>query len=325
MSTLSALPSRRSYLIVSPLGERGQHVVKDPFSGAYYHLGAEESFLLLKLDGTCTRDRIRDEFKDEFDEPLEDDDLDDFLELARSSNFIDYADGEARSQSPAPAPDAAPRSYEQSILYWRKPVFDPDKLFDWLEPKLRWIWTLPFVLVSSLLMIVAVAVLWSQREAATTQFAQAMRWQTFFIAWLTLIACTTAHEFAHGLTCKHWGGRVREVGFFLIFFLPAFYCDVSDAWLMREKSKRLWVTLAGAWCDLSIWALSVFVWRLSMPDTLLNYLAWVVMSITGVRTFFNFNPLLKLDGYYLLSDATGIFNLRQRSWDRFMATLRWLL
>src|SRR5215213_2453717 len=149
MSTLSALPSRRSQLIVSPLGERGQHVVKDPFSGAYYHLGPEESFLLLKLDGTCTRDRIRDEFQDEFDEPLEDDDLDDFLELARSSNFIDYADEESRAKSPAAA---APQPYEQSILYWRKPVFDPDRLFDWLEPKLRWIWTLPFVVLSALLM-----------------------------------------------------------------------------------------------------------------------------------------------------------------------------
>ena len=44
---------------------------------------------------------------------------------------------------------------------------------------------------------------------------------------------------AHGLTCKHFGGRVREIGFLLIYFQPAFFCNVSDAWLFPEKSKRI--------------------------------------------------------------------------------------
>jgi len=55
----------------------------------------------------------------------------------------------------------------------------------------------------------------------------------------------TFHEFAHGITCKHFGGSVRDLGFMLIYFQPAFYCNVSDAWLFPEKRKRLWVTAAG--------------------------------------------------------------------------------
>src|SRR5262249_41932990 len=70
---------------------------------------------------------------------------------------------------------------------------------------------------------------------------------------------------------------------------------------------------------------AVFAWRPTDPTSLPNYLAWVVLSVLGVRVFFNFNPLLKLDGYYLLSDWLEVPNLRQRSWGYVGGHLRWLL
>ena len=62
-----------------------------------------------------------------------------------------------------------------------------------------------------------------------------------------MLTVTTAHEFAHGLACKHFGGEVHEIGFLLLYFQPAFYRNVSDAWLFAKKSQRLWVTFAGAY------------------------------------------------------------------------------
>jgi len=91
-----------------------------------------------------------------------------------------------------------------------------------------------------------------------------------------------------------------------MFFMPCFYCNVSDAWLFKEKSKRLWVTFAGGYFELFLWALAVFVWRLTLPGSFPHYLAFVVLTACGVQTLFNFNPLLKLDGYYLLSDWKGV-------------------
>src|SRR5204862_349914 len=69
----------------------------------------------------------------------------------------------------------------------------------------------------------------------------------------------------------------------------------------------------------------VFIWRVTEPQSGVNYVSWVVVTVCGVRTLLNFNPLLKLDGYYMLSDWLEVPNLRQRSWGRMQAQLRWLL
>jgi putative peptide zinc metalloprotease protein len=194
-----------------------------------------------------------------------------------------------------------------------------------LTPKIGFLWTRAFLAISLVAIVAALALVWTNRLELAGTLVRAWRWETVVLAWLMVAVITTCHEFAHGLTCKHYGGEVHEVGFLLLFFMPCFYCNVSDAWLIREKSKRPWVTLAGGYCDLCLGALAVFAWRLTLPHSLPNYLAWVALTILGARIFFNFNPLLKLDGYYLLSDALEVPNLRQRAWERVMGQLRWLL
>jgi RND family efflux transporter MFP subunit len=321
------LPVRRPDLIIRPLGNDGDHVVKDPVSGEYFSVGAQEHFLLVGLDGRQSAEALRAAFARQWDEPLSADDLDEFVALARVQGWLIPA------QSPLIAGDtavqepplkAAPKRPRQSILYWRKRAFDPDRLFNRIEPTIRFIWTPAFVVVSVAFVALAAAVAWTNRREFVTHFADpnAARWETWLIVWLTLVAATTLHEFSHGLTCKHFGGEVHEVGFLMLFFIPCFYCNVSDAWLFRERSRRLWVTLAGGYCDLLVWAAAVFVWRATTRDSMANYVAWVVVTVASARNVFNFNPLLKLDGYYLLSDAMGIPNLRLRALVRFMAVLR---
>jgi putative peptide zinc metalloprotease protein len=121
------------------------------------------------------------------------------------------------------------------------------------------------------------------------------------------------HEFAHGLTCKHFGGKVHEMGFMLIYFQPAFYCNISDAWLFPKKSRRLWVTAAGAYFELFVWSVATLVWTVVEPGTWVSGLALIVMATSAIKQFFNLNPLIKLDGYYLLSDLLDVPNLRQRA------------
>src|SRR5262249_41358917 len=141
----------------------------------------------------------------------------------------------------------------QGLLYWRKSLFDPDRLFTRLAPKLSFVWSGAFLSISAGCILVAAVLILANREVVAGSFFLARRWETAALVWLTLLVVTALHEFAHGLTCKHYGGEVHEIGFLLIFLMPALYCNVSDAWLFREKSKRLWVTFAGGYFELFLW------------------------------------------------------------------------
>jgi multidrug efflux pump subunit AcrA (membrane-fusion protein) len=303
-------------------------VVKDPSAGAYYHLGEEEHFLLTQLDGQRNSDAIRAAFAERFGQSLDDEDLQEFLAMAKERRLLQdkgqaLKQPKSRADHPGdPASLGGQAPFGLRLLYWRRNFFDPDRLFNWLAPKVWWCRTPAFLVFSAGCIGLAAVLLWANRQGLVHSLLSSLRWETAILAWLVLLFVTTCHEFAHGLTCKHYGGEVHEVGFLLIFFMPCFYCNVSDAWLFKEKSKRLWVTLAGGYFELFVWALVVFLWRVTMSDSLVNYLAFVILTACGVQTLFNFNPLLKLDGYYLLSDWLEFPNLQQRSTDYLKGWMR---
>jgi multidrug resistance efflux pump len=356
LTTHYRLPARRTDLVIRPIGDRGRFVVKDPRSGAYFQIGEHEEYLLTRLDGRHSPLALRRGFEEKFGAPLSDADLGEFLEMAKAQEFLTPAGeptaaamseraaallGEppheqeppAPALAPVPAPTpvttatatATPAPSGQSLLNWRKAVFNPDRLFDRLVPVLGFLWTRGFLAVSLLAVAVAVWVVVSNWADLVSGFGGAVRWETAVLVWVVMLTATTLHEFAHGLTLKKFGGQVPEVGVLVMFFIPCLYCNVSDAWLLREKGKRLLVTLAGGYCDLCLWAAAVFVWRLTPLDGLVNYLAFVTMTVLGGRVFFNFNPFIKLDGYYLLGDLLEVPNLLQRGQDRAKAHLRRLL
>jgi putative peptide zinc metalloprotease protein len=344
MSNPAAIPwMRRPEIIVRPVADNGQHVVKDPSTGTYFNVGEQEAFLLLNLDGAQTAEGICAAFAARFGEPFSSADLRDFLEIIYAQGLLQPAhrpgSAELRNGTAPTDPTedkatipaatealAPPRTRpKQSILSWRKRIFDPDRLLGWLAPRMRICFTRTFLAVSLTGMAVAGLVVWMNWHELLSSFAHALRWQTVLLVWLTLLAVTLCHEFAHGLACKHFGGEVHEIGVLFLFFMPCLYCNVSDSWLFREKSKRLWVTAAGGYCDLCMWTLAVFAWRLTAQNSLPNYLAYVVLSVLGIRVFFNFNPLLRLDGYYFLSDLMEVPNLQQRAQEHFKGHLRGLL
>jgi multidrug resistance efflux pump len=111
----------------------------------------------------------------------------------------------------------------------------------------------------------------------------------------------------------------------LLYLQPAFYCNVSDAWLFPEKSRRLWVSFAGAYFEVFLWAFATLIWRLTEPGTMVHYQALVVTAASGIATLFNLNPLIKLDGYYMLSDYLEIPNLRQRAFNYLGAQIKKLI
>src|SRR5262245_47453917 len=211
MSTAhSPLPVHRSDLVIRPVGEDGRHVVKDPTSGAYFQIGAQEHFLLEQLDGLHPATAVCRAFEEKFAEPLSQEDLEGFLALARRKGLLQSVELNPGSAASEPAGSAASilgaairtPQVQQSILYWRKPFWDPDSFFTWLEPKIRLFWTPTFLFASAACIVLAIALFWANRFELVTAFRHALHWETVLLVWLTLFVVTMLHESAHGLTCK---------------------------------------------------------------------------------------------------------------------------
>src|SRR5262249_27841572 len=156
--------------------------------------------------------------------------------------------------------------------------------------------TQTFVILSAGVIFHALLTALANQASLAHDLPRLLNWDSVPLLLAVIFAVTTAHEFAHGLTCKYFGGEVHEMGFLLYYLQPAFYCDVSDAWLFGEKRKRLWVGFAGAYFELFLWACAMLAWRISDSESQINYVALAVVATSGVKTLLNFNPLIKLDG-----------------------------
>jgi putative peptide zinc metalloprotease protein len=311
----------RGDLVLSPqpAGEVTALVVKDPACGRFFRFREVEAFILTRLDGATAPERLQAEVEGRFHAPLAATTLDAFLSKLERLRLLDG--GEA-----AATPGAEPRRRTRgSPLYLRLAAFDPDRLFDRLLAPCRPFFTAGFLVFSAGLILVAAGLTAANWYDIGHEARTLFNVHSLVTAYATLLVVVTLHEFAHGLTCKHFGGSVRELGMFLIFFQPAFYCNVSDAWLFPRRSHRLWVTFAGAYFELFVWAIATVVWRLTDPAVYLNQLALIVMITSGIKTLFNLNPLIKLDGYYLLSDYLNVPNLRGRAfgWVRDRLAALW--
>src|SRR4029079_12370866 len=148
------------------------------------------------------------------------------------------------------------------------------------------------------------------------------------LPWLFLaIGCVKIlHELGHAMTCKHFGGEVHEMGFMLLVFSPCLYCDVSDSWRLASKWQRIAVSAAGMTVEVVLASIATIIGWYAQPG-LIQLIALDVMVVCTVGTLLvNGNPLLRYDGYYILSDVVETPNLWQRSRDvlrKFAA--RWVL
>ena len=127
------------------------------------------------------------------------------------------------------------------------------------------------------------------------------------------------HELGHAFACKKFGkaegtgGEVHAMGIMLLVFMPLPYVDDTSSWALRKKWRRAFVAAAGMYVELAIAAIAAIVWSRTSEGALTHALAYNVMFIASVATLlFNANPLLRFDGYYILSDLLEIPNLQTR-------------
>jgi putative peptide zinc metalloprotease protein len=312
---------------------RDYWVVKDPLSLKYYRFEDEEFSLLQMLDGVASADQIKRKFDYEFaPQKISLQELYQFVgSLYRNSLLVSEApnQGIELKRRGEKNRHAEFRQSLTNILAIRCKGFDPDRLLGGVNRWCGWFFTWPAFVCVLLLGICAGGLLVTQFETFQSKLPN---FQDFFAAknwiWLALVMAATKilHEFGHGMACKKFGGQCHEMGFMLLVLTPCLYVNVSDSWLLPDKWKRAFIAAAGMYVELVLASMAVFVWWFSLPG-MVNQLALNVIFICSVSTLlFNANPLLRYDGYYILSDLLEIPNLRAKATSILQRTAgQWLL
>ncbi len=211
----------------------------------------------------------------------------------------------------------------KSLIAWRIPLANPSRVLERLDGLGRLLFTRA-TLVVWLLAMVMLLVLGLQH--APTLWAHAAHWMATprfaLLALLLYVPIKLLHEISHGLAVRRWGGQVREAGVTLMMLMPVPYVDASAATGFERRRHRIVVSAAGIMTELAFAAIALPAWLL-LGDGWARDAAFVVVVVAGASTLlFNGNPLQRLDGYYIFTDALQLPNLGQRSRNWWQQLLR---
>ncbi len=312
----------RGDLVTNRQVHQGQawYVVKDPIGLNYYRFRPEEYALLEMLDGEASLEDLKDDFELKFPPRR--------ITVDEVSRFVStlHRSGLVIGDRPGQGPQLNERrkqkvwmewkTWMRSIMCLRFRGIDPDWILNKITPWIGWIFSPPALItfliyiLSALMLVLANFETFRSKLPEFHQFFAAGNW--FYLA-AALGITKVIHEFGHGMSCKYYGGECHEMGFMLLVFTPCLYCDVSDSWMLPSKWKRMMIGAGGMYIELIMAATATYLWWNS-HEGIFNQMCLNVMFVSSVSTLlFNANPLMRFDGYYILSDMLEIPNLRTKA------------
>lgn len=114
------------------------------------------------------------------------------------------------------------------------------------------------------------------------------------------------HEIGHAAGCSYGGGEPGKMGCGLYLAWPAFYTDVTDAYRLG-RIARLRTDLGGVYFNVLIILAIIGVYAVTGLEALL-----LVVVFQHAEIVHQLLPLVRLDGYYIVADLTGVPDLFSR-------------
>jgi putative peptide zinc metalloprotease protein len=297
---------------------RASFVLEDPATGQFHQLTPEAHFLVRALDGRRSVQEIWSAACETLGDatPTQD-------EVIRLLGQLHAADL-LQADLPPDVSELLKRRHERRRRAWlgrlsnpfavQVPLFDPERFLtrtlSLVRPLFGWAGAALWLTVVATGGVLA-AVHWQALTSDVLDRLLAPR--NVLLVWLTFPVLKALHELGHAFAVKRFGGEVHDLGVIFLVFSPVPYVDGSAASAFPRKRERILVGAAGMIVELFLAALALFVWVVAEPG-LVRTLAYNAALIGGLSTVaFNANPLLRFDGYFILSDWIEIPNLRQRA------------
>lgn len=239
-------------------------------------------------------------------------------ELLETRAWIGAAEMEARKQQ---TDSSGWKQLLHHYLFFRVPLLRPEPMLHVLRARLGWIFRSCFWWSTLAALAVGLAFAWRQSEELSAACRDLANVRGLLASGAVFMAVKFVHEIGHGLVATHFGCRVPTMGLAFLVMIPVAYTDVTDSWRLPRRAPRLWIGAAGMLAELVLAVWATFAWVL-LPDGSLRTATLIVATVTWVKSLaVNLSPIMRFDGYYLLSDWLDLPNLHQRCF----ALTRWQL
>jgi putative peptide zinc metalloprotease protein len=309
---------------------RGQiwFVVQDQTGGKYHRLSSAAHVLVAAMDGSRTVQALWEQANvSSTGDACTQNEVVDLLVQLHGANLLQAdttADSAALFESYKKKRRATLKQWLLNPMSLKLPLLDPEPFLAHWAPRVAWcfgrggalLW-LAVVLPA----LVLAALHWGELTHSLSD--RVLSSSNLLVMAFVFPLVKLMHELGHGFATKAWGGTVHEMGLMFLVFAPVPYVDASSSAAFPSKVRRAVVAAAGMLVELFLAALALYVWLLVEPG-LTRAVAFNVMVVAGVSTLVvNGNPLLRYDGYYILTDLIEMPNLAQRGqkylaylWDR---------
>jgi len=331
VSSLDApVPALRADLSFRPqqFGQQTYYVVEDPFSARFFRIGVVEYTFISLLDGRATVGEVLHATRAACPACVlaEADALAICQWVVHTGLAQDQAVSAADPVWQRSARGATRRAGRRlSPLSVQVPLLHPDRYLETICSWLGWCFSFPAMLGWCLTLSWALRdlVLSSQRLSEVSAGVLAVHnWLWLAVAWIIL---KTLHECGHAVACKRLGGEVREAGVIFILLAPLAYVDVTSTWRLPSKWARIQVAAAGMYVELFCAAVATLVWARVEPGVVSNVCFNIMTTASVMTVLFNANPLMRFDGYYILSDLLELPNLYSQGQHYVTSRVRRLL
>ncbi len=300
---------------------RRWHVLHDPFNTVFLRIPPETWAFIVRLKMDCTIEEVLRQYRTKYpEEKLDRDEVVRVLTRLRQANLLRFQDNRYSDlfyQNWEKREKTKWAARLMSLVVVRLPLFDPDPLLVRLLPLGRMLFNRFMVVVWLIVILLGVRAIIENIDLAADQAQGVINPDNLPLLYLAFIFIKIIHELGHAMACRHYGGEVHGVGIFLLVFMPLPYVDATSSWAFTSRRKRILVGASGMLFELFIGALAALLWA-KTDSGLLHGLAYNAMFVATVSTLlFNANPLLKFDGYFMLSDILDIPNMYQRAQQQY--------
>ncbi len=209
----------------------------------------------------------------------------------------------------------------KAYLFFRIPLVRPERFLIAAAPTARLFFSRGFTIFAILSGLIGLALASRQVDAFLAYAERFISLEGALYYALALAFVKVFHELGHAFQATLRGVRVMTMGIAFMVMFPLLYTDVSDAWRTKRRSDKLMIDAGGVLVELSLAAVATLLW-VFLPDGPMRSAAFAVATTSWVLSLLvNLNPFMRFDGYYFLSDASGVSNLQPRAF----AMGRWWL